>query len=102
MFPLDEHVLFFNVLQDSIDVAQHKTMEDRLKAARILKSNNGPIPILVDTMDNEALTAYAPMPERLFILLDEEVSYEGGRGPMDYNLDEVRDWLTKWRGRHIS
>lgn len=73
-------------------------MDDRLQAARLLQSINAPCSVLVDTMDNEALSGYAPLPERLFILLDGMVVYEGGRGPYDYNLDEVRDWLVKWKG----
>ena len=48
----------------------------------------------VDTMTNGAATAYAALPERLFVILDGVCVYVGGYGPDDYSVDEVRGWLA--------
>jgi len=40
------------------------------------------------------MDAYAGWPERLFIIApDGTLAYEGGQGPMDFDPDEVEDWL---------
>ena len=44
-------------------------------------------------MDNKAGTAYAAMPERLYVVLDGKIVYEGLQGPFDYRLDEVKLYL---------
>jgi len=45
-------------------------------------------------MEDEAMDAYAGWPERLFIIVpDGTLAYEGGQGPMDFDPDEVEDWL---------
>ena len=44
-------------------------------------------------MDNKAGAAYAAMPERLYIVLDGKIVYEGDQGPFGYNLDEVELYL---------
>ena len=49
--------------------------------------------ILVDLMDNKAATAYAAMPERLYVVLDGKIAYEGRLGPFDYRLEEVEQFL---------
>lgn len=57
-----------------------------------------PAPLVVDSMANEAMTYYSAIPERLFIILDGKVVYEGRRGPEGYHLEEVKEWLKKWEG----
>ncbi len=45
-------------------------------------------------MDDAAMDHYAGWPERLFIIDDDgTIAYEGGQGPMDFDPDEVEDWL---------
>ena len=56
-------------------------------------------PVVVDTLANEALLSYAAFPDRLYIVQDGRVAYEGGVGPWGYNLDEVRQWLNAWKGQ---
>ena len=65
-----------------------------MKVAKILAERYPQIPVYADNMDNEASKAFGAMPERLFILLNNEVVYAGGMGPFFYNLDEVKDWLV--------
>ena len=48
-------------------------------------------------MENEATQAYGAFPERLFILQEGKVVYEGGTGPYNYKLEEVQRWLEKYK-----
>ena len=67
-------------------------------AAKILKSiQEINCPLVLDTMRNEARFAYAALPERFFIVHDGIIEYEGGRGPGDYKVEEVEDWLKNYR-----
>jgi len=83
------------------DIGTHKDMNERITAAKILREDAGEqlagSPILVDPMDDRANLAYAALPERLYILLDNHVVYEGGFGPLDYNLGEVERFLAKMK-----
>ena len=49
--------------------------------------------ILVDLMDNKAGAAYAAMPERLYVVLEGKIVYEGLQGPFGYRMDEVELYL---------
>ena len=55
------------------------------------------IPVYADLMDNHVNKAFGAMPERLYILLNNEVVYVGGPGPFFYNLDEVKTWLENFK-----
>lgn len=86
-------------IKDNFVISQHKSMEDRLQAAQILASLDPVAPIVVDTLEDEALVSYAAFPDRLYIVLDDHVAYEGKIGPWGYNLEEIRDWLNAWKGQ---
>ena len=60
----------------------HKTEEDNYR-------------LVVDLMDNKAGIAYAATPERLYVVLDGKIVYEGLQGPFDYRLDEVEEYLER-------
>ena len=45
-------------------------------------------------MDNKANKDYGGHPERLYIILDNIIQYQGGMGPFYYNLDEAEEWLA--------
>jgi len=77
----------------------HKSITDRLSAAgELLKLETLPGPFLVDNMKDEASRAYGSFPDRLYIVLDGIIVYQGGVGPIDYNTFEVEQWLE----RHFS
>ncbi|XP_028512921.1 thyroxine 5-deiodinase isoform X3 [Exaiptasia diaphana] len=84
--------------KENYKVLQHKTLHDRIEAAKILKCY---IPktmaIYVDSMSNTANLAYGAQPERLYIIDKEKVVYEGGIGPFYYDVDEVKDWLNAYQ-----
>jgi len=82
----------------NIDIAQHKNFEERVEASKILLDRKSPednYKLVVDLMDNKASTAYAAMPERLYVILDGKIVYEGLQGPFDYRLNEVEEYLEK-------
>ena len=85
----------------------HKNIDDRVDAAKVLKtyidnnvknsigmSNN--IPIYIDFMDNQVNKAFGAYPERLYIIQDNVVHYQGKMGPMGYHLREVEDWIKNY------
>ena len=47
-------------------------------------------------MDNAVNKAFGAMPERLFILMNNKIVYQGGMGPFFYNLEEVKMWLEDY------
>ncbi|KAK3516234.1 hypothetical protein QTP70_006384 [Hemibagrus guttatus] len=53
--------------------------------------------VVVDTMDNSSNRAYGAYFERLYVIKDEKVVYQGGRGPEGYRISELRDWLEQYR-----
>ena len=46
-------------------------------------------------MDDRANNAFAALPERIYVILDGEIVYEGGLGPFDYKIEEVEAFLAK-------
>lgn len=74
-------------------------MEDRLQAAQMLAALDPLVPIVVDSLDNQALSAYASFPERLYIVQEGRITYEGHVGPVGYDLKELRHWLNGWKGK---
>jgi hypothetical protein len=54
-----------------VDVKEHRTLEERLAAARnMVEATHLEIPVLADTMDNTFLNLYSPWPFRFFIIMD--------------------------------
>ena len=86
--------------QNNVEIAQHKSLKERCEAADILKSSRCPAPIMVDTMEDEATKAYGAFPERLFIIQQGQIVYEGGMGPYNYDLNEVTRWLERWKSEN--
>jgi hypothetical protein len=75
--------------------AANKFMEDKLFAMELV----------VETMDQEVQDRYEAWPERLYIIVDGVVVYRGGRGPFDYLLHDVQDWLAArygMRGQSVN
>ncbi len=51
----------------------------------------------IDKLDNKAAKAYGALPERLYVVLDGVVNFQGGMGPYGYHVHEVRNWLEEFR-----
>jgi len=81
------------------DIDTHNNIFDRLNAAETLQQEAGKAlkgcRILVDPMDDRSNKAYASLPERLYVVQDGQVVYQGGLGPFDYRIGDVENFLKK-------
>jgi len=81
------------------DIDTHNNIADRLNAAETLQQEAGDAlkgcKILVDPMDDRSNKAYASLPERLYVVQDGQVVYQGGLGPFDYRIGDVENFLKK-------
>ena len=83
------------------NIRQHASIK-KILAASILLENKDLRPqgtCLIDTMESNAERLYGALPERLYIVLDGVIVYAGGRGPFGYKVDEVKDWLKKFKAK---
>lgn len=78
-------------------IPRHRCLEDRLRAAQLMNARVPGSAVVVDTMENAANAAYGAYFERLYIVKDEVVVYQGGRGPEGYRISELRSWLERYR-----
>ena len=92
----------FAFMQNNYNIPKHRTQEERCAAARFLLSHNPPCTVRVDSMLDAANLAYGASPERLYIIRESQIVYQGGPGPMSYNTQEVRVWLEKFAGERIA
>ncbi|KAI3368842.1 hypothetical protein L3Q82_025823 [Scortum barcoo] len=80
---------------NNFDISEHRSLEERLCAARILVKKEPLCPVVVDEMDNVAAIKYGALPERLYVLQAGKIVYRGAVGPWGYNPQEVRSFLEK-------
>ncbi|KAL4641808.1 thyroxine 5-deiodinase [Arapaima gigas] len=78
-------------------IPKHRCLEDRMKAAQLMNVQIPECLVVMDNMENSSNAAYGAYFERLYILKDERVVYQGGRGPEGYKIAEVRNWLAEYR-----
>jgi len=81
------------LFQEHVD--EHKCLEDRVTAAKRISLNDESMKLYVDTMDDQLNRAFGAFPERLYILLDNKVVYQGGEGPFGHKVEEIEDWIVK-------
>ena len=67
----------------------HKNLEDRIKAASEIQKLKPDIPMFIDSFDNRLNKAFGAYPERLYIIQDNIVMYQGKMGSFRYRLNEV-------------
>ncbi len=76
-------------------VYAHKTIEERLAAANKFVSETGFLMEMVcDTMEGNVTDRYRGWPERLYVIVDGVIVYQGGPGPFGYKLPEVKQFLA--------
>ena len=68
------------------DIRNHRSIEERRKVAGKCEiALQYGIPTLVDELDDAVMTAYAALPDRLYLVgVDGRVAYAGGRGPWGF------------------
>jgi hypothetical protein len=79
----------FDFSQNFYQLDQHGSLSDRIVAAeQMIEALDGKIkcPVVVDSMDSEAMHAYGARPERMYVILDGKIAYQGARGPFNNDM----------------
>ncbi len=84
-------------LDEGVIFTQPETADERAEvAAACMLRYNFSFPMLLDGMDNEAEDKYCSWPDRLYIIgPDGKIAYQGGMGPLYFNVDEFEEALTR-------
>lgn len=77
-------------------IPQHRSLEDRVSAARVLQQGAPGCALVLDTMANSSSSAYGAYFERLYVIQSGTIMYQGGRGPDGYQVSELRTWLERY------
>ncbi|KAK7802111.1 hypothetical protein U0070_017445 [Myodes glareolus] len=77
-------------------IPQHRSLEDRVSAARVLQQGAPGCALVLDTMANSSSSAYGAYFERLYVIQSGTIMYQGGRGPDGYQVSELRTWLEHY------
>lgn len=80
-------------------IPQHRSLEDRGSAARVLQQSVPGCALVLDTMTNSSSAAYGAYFERLYVVQSGIILYQGGRGPDGYQVSELRAWLESYDQR---
>uniref|UniRef100_A0AAY4DMF7 Iodothyronine deiodinase n=2 Tax=Denticeps clupeoides TaxID=299321 RepID=A0AAY4DMF7_9TELE len=80
-------------------IPKHRCLEDRLKAAQLMHREVPGCLVVADGMENSSNAAYGAYFDRLYIVQDARVVYQGSRGPEGYRISELRKWLDEYRHR---
>ena len=81
-------------------IRMHDSIHDRIQAAALfVKRKQIKCDVLCDGWHNGVLHSYQSWPERIYIIIDGVVVYQGGIGPFHYDLDEVETWMEEKFGK---
>ena len=61
------------------------------------KEHNFSPKIVVDQMTNRLSRMFAAHPERLAVLLDGKIIFIGGKGPFNYSVSDIENFLLKFK-----
>jgi hypothetical protein len=80
-------------LDEEIIFEQPTTSDERAEvAAACMLRYNFSFPMLMDNMENEAEEKYMSWPDRLYLIdSDSKIAYQGGMGPLYFDVDEFED-----------
>ena len=86
---------------EGVCYSQPTSLPERIAIANDFKTEyEYAIPLVVDTMGNGAMDAYAGWPERLYIIDESgQVAYKGGLGPFGFSPGKVESWLEERFGQ---
>lgn len=79
-------------------VANHRSLEDRIKTCNDWIDGLGAAcksQYYVDAMCDGTRLAYDSHPERLYVIEDGVVQYQGKEGPFGYDLKELEQWIMR-------
>ena len=73
-------------------------LERRCAAENVAKVlGNSPVDLFLDSMENTACLKYAASPERLYVVYEGKIVYQGAKGPIGYKTEEVRTFLETYK-----
>lgn len=88
--------------KDNYHIKSHRSADERIAAANILASRGiGGLKVVADAMTDDANRAYGGLFERLYIVQNSTVVYQGQRGPHGFKVAEVENWLVNYN-QHLS
>lgn len=79
-------------------VEEPETLDERKELARTCSGalDMSPMPMLIDDMKNTTATAYAALPDRLYLVgKDGKIAYAGGKGPRGFKPSELEEAIKK-------
>lgn len=82
--------------RDNVHVRTHRDIKERIAATSFLEAKSD-LTLVVDNMDDECNRAYGGLYERLYIVQNGVVAYQGNRGPAGFKVAEVEEWLNKYK-----
>ena len=83
-------MLCLGVLWNNYRIRQHRTIQQRCAAAKLLQPHCPvEVPVVVDTMLNTANVAYGATPERLYVIKDGRILYQEGVCPERITGDQL-------------
>ena len=87
-------------LNEDVIFEQPTTIDERAEvAAACMVRHNFSFPMLMDNMENEAEEKYMSWPDRLYLIdSDGKIAYQGGMGPLYFDVDEFEQELRKLIG----
>ena len=85
-------------LDDSVLHRQHRSFDERVAVGETCITKMAlEMPALVDEMNDAVATAYAAMPERLYLIgRDGHIAYKGGVGPMFFQPAEWEQAIASY------
>lgn len=86
-----------NDAQEGIYYAQPETFEERVEIANdFVNWGEYAVNLALDDVTDEACHRYAAFPSRLYVIApDGIIIYRGGRGPFEFNPEELEEWLEQ-------
>lgn len=77
---------------------EHQSFDERVEVGQTCMLRLAlEMPVLVDEMDDSVSTAYAAIPERLYLIgTNGRVAYKGGMGPVFFSPDEWTDAIESY------
>jgi len=88
-------------LGDIVKIPQHKTLQDRIAAAKLFQEeNNYRIPLVVDAIDNNFNETFSTWPERGYIIYQGQMAYVS-----TVNITGSIDWeegIEHWLQNHFQ
>jgi len=74
-------------VRDGVLARAHRSLEERFEVGQACMTKLAlELPALVDEMDDGVSTAYAAMPERLYLVgADGRIAYKGEMGPLGFD-----------------